>query len=357
MDVLPNECILQILHHFELPEKGRGPFDNPSAASLWSFLRSTNRARQLWSSNTTSILVGMQEKQYPQFLTLFGRVGRETQGQLSNLWSAVDTQHGRGMCGDDDYYMYASKSYRIRDHKGYNFFVVRALDGIARYMDGQFDVFRKANFDNFDGCHLFSEATVKRALVNLWRMGWEDPDYLRVRAAGTEMDATLEAASLAKLFCQEPEEVQSCIRELLLFVGKRIEQRFELEDQAKFWLDHYFERRAVDTDEERMEVIQWAWNAINATVLAATIIYGIDETVKVSLTWQDRTDSDLFIEARLTELYDLKIASKDDEDCGPAFKELEDHLQLREALNLGDIVPRSATEEFEIRRKYILPYR
>ena len=355
LDILPSECILQILHHFELPKQSRRPHDNPSTSSLWSFLNSTNRAKQLWLSNTTSILVGMQEKQYPEFLTLFGRVGRETEGQFSNLQCAVDTQHGRGMLEDADYYMHTSESYRNRNPKAYKFHVVRILGRIARCIDEQFDVFRKANFDNVDWCLQFSEATMKRALVTLWRMGWEDPNHSRWQASGTEMDATLKAAKLAKFFSQETEEVQSCIRELLFVVGKLTEQQFDLENQAKLWLDDYFERRAVDTDEERLEVIQWAWNAINATVLAGTIIYGIDEAVKGSMTSQDRTDFDIFIEARLGELYDLKIASKDDEDRGPAFRELEDHLQLREAMNLGDIVPRSATEEFELRRNYGLP--
>lgn len=344
LDVLPSECILQIMHHFELPEGTRRSFDNPSTPSLWSFLDSTNRAKQLWNENTTAILVGMQEKQYPQFLIPLGRVGRETERQLSNLQCAIETQHVRGMLEDDDYYMHFSKSYRIQAPKAYKFHVLRFLDGIARYIDEQFDVLRKANFDNVDGCRQFSEATVKKGLVNLWEMGWEDPDSLRLRASGTEMDATLGAASQAMLFSRETEEVQSCIRELLLFVGKRVERQFELQEQAQVWVDDYFVRRAVDTDEERLEVIRWAWNAINATVLAAMIIYG------GSMTSQDCTDSDIFIQARLVELYDLKIAAQEDEDCGPAFRELEDHSQLREALNLGDIMPRPATKEFEARR-------
>jgi len=80
------------------------------------------------------------------------------------------------------------------------------------------------------------------------------------------------------------------------------------------------------------------------------IIYGIDETLKGCMTSQNCTDSDLFIQARLVELYDLKIAARDDEDCGPAFRELQGHLQLREALSIGDIMPRPATEEFESRQ-------
>jgi len=357
LDVLPSECILQIMHHFELPGQTRGPLDNPSTSSLWSFLDSTNRAKQLWKRNTTSILVGMQEKQYPQFLTLLGRVGRETEGQLSNLRCAVETQHVRGMLEDDDYYMHFSKSYRIQAPKAYKLHVVRFLGGIARYIDEQFDVLRKANFDNVNGCRQFSEATVKKALVNLWRMGWEDPDYPRLRVFGTEMDATLEAASLAKLFSQEAEEIQCCIRELLLFAVKRVERQFELKDQAKLWVDDYFERRAVDTDEERLEVIRWAWNAINATVLAAMIIYGIDETLKGCMTSQNCTDSDIFIQARLVELYDLRIAARDDEDCGPAFRELQGHLQLRKALNIADIMPRPGTEDFESRRNLDLLFK
>lgn len=350
LDALPSECILQIMHHFELPGETRRSLDDPSTPSLWRFLNSTNRAKQLWNENTTSILVGMQEKQYPQFLTPLGRVGRETEWQLFSLQCAVETQHVRGMLEDDDYYMHLSNSYRIQAPKAYKLHVVRFLGGIARYIDEQFDVLRKAHFDNVDGCRQFSEATVKGALGKLWEMGWEDPGYLRLRGSGTEMDATLGAAGRAMVFSQETEEIQSCIRELLLFVGKRVERQFGLEEQAQLWVDDYFVRRAVDTDEERLEIIRWAWNAINATVLAAMIIYGIDEIVKGSMTSQDCTDSDLFIQTRLVELYDLKIAAEDDEDCGPAFRELEDHLQLREALNLGDIMPRPATEEFEARR-------
>jgi len=356
LDVLPNECILQILHHLNVPEQDRGPMDNPGTSSLLNFVGSMNRAKQLWNKNTSSILIGMQEKQYPHLLTLLGRVGHETEAQLSNLRCAVETQSQRGMLEDDDYYMHLTRAYRIQNPKAYKQHVVRFLGGIARFIDEQIHVLRRADFDNFGGCHQFSQATVKRALVRLWRMGWEDPDYPRLRALGTEMDATFEVASMVILFSEEPEEVQSCIRELLLFAGKRVEQQFELENQAKWWADDYFARRPVDTDEERLDVVRWARNAINATVLAAMLIYGFDDNLKGCMTDHGCTDAVLYLRTRLVELYDLKIAASEDEDCGPAFRELECHIQLREALNLGDIISYPITEELELRRNHGLPY-
>lgn len=356
LDVLPSECILQIMHHLNLPGKTREAADNPNTSSLWNFLDSMNRAKQLWNHNTSSILIGMQEKQYPQFLTLFGRVGRQTDEQLENLQCAVERQAVRGMLDDDDIYRYFNQSYRIRAPKEYKLHVVVFHGRIARFIDEQIRLLGKANFEKADGCRQFSEATVKRASVTIWRLEWEWPGYRRIRGYGTEMDAGLDVARLVDLFASEPEEVRSCIRELLLFVGRRAEQQFELEEQAKLWADDYFSRRPVETHEERLEIIRWAWNAINATVLAAMIIYGIDETLKGCMTSQDCTDADLFIRTRLVELYDLKIAARDDEDCGPAFVELEDHLQLREALSPWDIIPPAATEEFELRRNHGLPY-
>ena len=333
-DVLPHECMLLILHHLELPKR----LEDPETSSLWCFIRSMNRVNDLYNKHTRSILVGIQEQQYPQYLTtMFGKAGRQTEEQLQNLRCAIATQQlrsGRHDCDPETHWVLQRRSEAPQLH-GLHFGIF--LGHLSESVDHQLHQCRERGFGFVEWRHHLPTHSVKRALLTLWRMGWKKPDFHGQWAQGEEVQTKLDVAALISFFAQQPEEVRRCIRHLLLFVGKRVVIELGLEHDGKLWASAYCAEK-VATPEEALGVVQWLRTTINATVLMATIMHGIDNAIEMHMSLhQRRIDGSFSVVSRMDELYELKPVVDNGGSGGPLFDELDGHVQFAKVLQPYDI--------------------
>ena len=85
---LPNDVLLEIMRQLELTKY----LQHRDTSTLWSLLGSSDHISALWRNHRRSILTGMQEAQFPEYLSIFGRVGRQSEEQLHNLKCAIATR-------------------------------------------------------------------------------------------------------------------------------------------------------------------------------------------------------------------------------------------------------------------------
>lgn len=343
LDKLPSECILQVMYHMDLPKGIPTLPENPGTSALWNFIDSTRRAYRLWHGNMSSVLTGMQEKQYPQFLAMFGIVGRETEEQLHNLRCAIETQWVRGLIDDcNDWHQ--ARQCRIGNPQLYRLNILIFLDDMTRYLDGQLRVLQK---HGCNACHRFSKDTVERALLTLWRMGWRNPNRPGQWARGTYVDAKFDVDRLASLFHQQTVEVRSCIRKLLSFVRKQVHEDYDLEGLKDSWVCCLLALRPDATEEMESDIRQWVSSTVEATALVTTIIFGPDEALKMGTILEDQSDADRFMNYRFDELYEWKVDElttsllglTDSNDVPKVFEERESYLRLLKVLEASNTNP------------------
>ena len=359
LDVLPNECILQIMHHLELPKylPGEGPPETKDTSSLVDFIRSTKRVKDLWKKHASSILIGMEEKQYPEYLSMFGKMGHETEEQLQNLRCAIATERWwEGTKYDPE--VLDVLHLRRKVPRAHKLRCIMFLEGVAQTIEHQLCLCRMAGFGGFERRRRLSEDTVKRALVTLWRMGWKKLGYHERRDQrwpGRDVESCLEVAPLLAIFHEQPEEVRSCIKELLHYLGSTVAWHLDLEYNGKAWIADYCAEK-ITTEEEIQETKRWMRTTVNATILAAIITHSVEEALAIILDFPvPATYMDFSIRSRLDTIYALKPAVDNKLDGGVSFQELEGHVQVMNGMGAYDIFP-SEKETLAGRRTDGLPF-
>ena len=360
LDVLPNECILQIMHHLELPKylPGEGHPETKYTSSLVDFMGSTKRVKHLWKEHASSILIGMEEKQYPEYLGMFGKMGQETEEQLQNLRCAIATER-----------WWANKNYepevvdilhlRRELPRVHKLRCIMFLEGVAQTVEHQLCLCRKAGFGGFERRRRLSEDTVKRALLTLWRMGWKKPEYHERRDQrwpGSDVESCLEVAPLLAIFHEQPEEVRSCIKELLHYLGSTVAWRLDLEYNGNAWIADYCAEK-IATEEESQETTRWMRTTVNATVLAAIITHSVEEALAIISDFSvPATYMNFSIRSRLDTIYALKPAVDNKLGGGVFFQELEGHVQVMNGMGAYDIF-QNEREAMAGRRTDGLPFK
>ena len=344
LDVLPNECILQIMQHLELPKHlpGDGPPKTKYTSSLLDFISSTKRVEHLWKEHANSILIGMAEKQCPKYLGMFGKMGHETEEQFHNLRCAIASER---WWTDREYDPEVQDVFHLRREVPclYKLRCIMFLEGVARYIECQLWLCRIAGFGGFERRRCLTEDTWKRGLVTLWRMGWKKMGYQERRHQrwpGGDVESCLEVAPSLAIFHEQPEEVRSCIKELLHYLGSMVAWRLDLEYNGNAWTADYCAEK-IATAGENEETKRWMRRTVNATILAAIITHSVEEALAIILGFSVPLSYMGFsISSRLDTIYALKPAIDNKlDDGGVTFQELEDHVQVMNGIGAYDIFP------------------
>ena len=337
LDVLPDDCVLQIMHHLGL-SKDLLIIDSITS-SLLCFMKSTNRVNDLWNRRHRSILAGMQEKRYPQFLDMFGRVGQETDEQIRNLSWAITTESER--CAD-------ASGVWWRDPLGivhvreifphfYKLHMLNFLEHVTQTLEHHYTLCKEAGFKADQSRRKVSEHTTKRALLTLWTMSWIRVDFEGQGSERIAIEARPEVDNLLHLFERQPEEVRSCITDLLLFVGDRVGRGLQLESRGQLWAENYCKARDA-TSKETDEVQRWERTASNGVVVWTIILEGIGDAIKLGLRhYEPNYDVGDFILSTIDGVHDIKPAIDEGALGGHYSSEFERLVQLRKGLGNFDI--------------------
>lgn len=353
LDVLPNECILQIMHHLDIQNdiEAEKPFNSPSTSGLSCFRRSYSRFNELWEEHAHFVLVGMQEKQYPQYLEMFGRLGHETKEQIQNLRCAIASKWAQDWWrseneGDPErFVVMRTHMENLRLCKPNVMFWLGTLN---QTIEEDLRLCRMGGFGAVETQYSLSEHTVKKALVTLWRMGWKLPDSQGRWWQDTGFETRSDNDTNLHIFNSQSQEVHSCIRHLLLFAGDRLKRGLQLERDAQNWAYLYCSKKAT-TPEDMEELAEWVATMLSATLVKAVTTYGIGDALAITLGNEPDYDIGIFVLSSVENFYRMRPQIDKGFDSGLMFEELGGHVKLMKGLGAYDIF-RPAQTNFLRRR-------
>lgn len=260
LDRLNSDCLIVVMQHSKL------------APDLWNLLRVSQRCRKMWEEKQRSILIGMQETLYRDYLPIFGKFGSHSDEQMQNLKRAIAT---------DPSYQGASSACRAgflmpswRTDVSYQLAFVTYLQCLDRFFNRQ--VQRLHGPGNGDP---ISHQLTKDALLTLWRMSWVKPRADGMWPSPQQSDCSLDVELTSQLLNDQSSAVRSRIRDIIHTLSCNVQ--YDLDHMSltgKKWIhSQELEWSQGKWPLQPYDAHEWIEEAINATVMMAIVLGGTNE--------------------------------------------------------------------------------
>ena len=252
---LNNDCLRQIMHQSRL-----GP-------DLWNLLSVVGRCRAIWEGRERSILVGMQEERFSEYIELFGKIGYQSDKQLHSLASALATDAWKlraETCEPEKSFM----DLRKDDVRSYERSLVLYLDSTDAYFNDRVQLLHELG--SFESC---SQHVTKSALLALWQMGWSRRANGEWKSGGS-LGSSFLVDIVHKILSQQPELIRIRIREILHILASKIDQTSSISNDMKPWIEDR-EKFIRQAGLSHYNVSQWHQDAVNATIVMEIVLRGI----------------------------------------------------------------------------------
>ena len=324
---LNDDCLLQIMHHLELPEytcaqqqgrsqQGRSPFENMLEASI--------RMKRLYKANRKAVITGMQEKQFPEYLPIFGRVGSQSAETLDNLNLALIKQRW----SEDPFLVHPDQHCAREEPKCCG---VMCEDCFVRFLKTLADaISREAELVQCLGAtHHFCPNIVRRALVTLWRMGWFRLERKVYFMYERRIYIMMGGHAIWRIFQGQDRIVQDCLRNIIISLGGMIKRNLQLTLDCSGWALALSINNAILVPHAQQSYTNYACD-IDAAVLLTIIAYGAEAAFDMKGDWNDKAS-----------MYLGKLLNRFQHSSSHIIRlrcrELESYVQLAENLgfNLG----------------------
>ena len=272
LDRLNNDCLIQVMQQIR------------NLSDLRNLLLVSSRCRGIWEAVQRPLLVGMQRKQFPEYLEMFGGIGAQSDEQLQNLRCAIASESyrkgGKYKKNADPEETFLLK-HRETDVRLYE----RSLLGYLQHLDDFFN----NQVERLHAMGLFSRNSLritKYALLALWRIGWG-----RALANGL-FEAAHDVESIGRLLKDQAEEVQIRMRDIIHILSCKKEYGMGwMSTLGEHWIDvqEQYLKLTGQLHHQLDDRREWMDKAINASVMMLILARGTDEVIRSE---RDTTDED-----------------------------------------------------------------
>lgn len=272
LDRLNNDCLIQIMQQIR------------NLSDLRNLLLVSSRCRGIWEAVQRHVLVGMQRKQFPEYLEMFGAIGAQSNEQLQNLLWAIATEScrkGRKYNEDADPGEIFLLKHRETDVQLYECSLLAYLQHLDDFFNNQ--------VERLHGMGLFSRGTLritKYALLALWRIGWGRT--LENGLFGTAHDVE----SICRLLKDQAEEVRIRMRDIIHILScKKGNGIGWMSALGEHWVDaqEQYLKLTGQLHHQLVDRREWMDQAINASIMMLILARGTDEAIRSE---RDTTDED-----------------------------------------------------------------
>ena len=259
-DMLNDDCLLQIMKHTRL------------MPDLCNLLTVSHRCRGLWETCKGSIIRGIQHTQFPEYLELFGEIGRQSNEQVYNLLCAQVTEYFR--TGKPRSQPERQSFMRFYEHNAslyqQQFFVF--LEKLDDELNEQVK-----NLHEIIPFDTSSRQVTKAAVITLWRMGWKKPRRSGKWRSGPRMYPSFDLDLMNGLLEQQSEEVRERIESIVSILSHEIVDRSaDLCHCAWHWI-LYQEKHGQPL--VPYDARQWVAEALSGIIPMEIIFGGIDKAM------------------------------------------------------------------------------
>ena len=260
LHMLNDDCLLHLMQHTRL------------MPDLYKLLTVSNRCRGLWKACKGTIIRGIQRTQFPEYLELFGELGRQSNEQVYNLLCAQATE-----------YYQTDESYKEPERQSF----MRYYGHDASLYQQGFFVFLEKLDNGFNeqvtnlheslSSDSSSRHVTKAALITLWRMGRKRPRRNGKWIPGPRIYHSLDPDWMSGLLEQQSEEVRERIKWIMSTLSHDIVDRsVDLCHCAWHWIFHQEKQRQPL---EPYDPRQWVAEALSGIIPIEIIFEGIDKAM------------------------------------------------------------------------------
>ncbi|CAF9917741.1 MAG: hypothetical protein HETSPECPRED_003577 [Heterodermia speciosa] len=256
LERLNNDCLMYIMQHSRLD------------SGLWNLLEVSERCRVIWEEAERSILRGMQEQRFPDFIAMFGKVGCQSGAQLHNLASALATDAWK-LRAEVWEPQRCFLDMRKDDERLYEKSLILYLESTNDYFNDRVQLLHKLG--SFEPC---SRHVTKSAVLALWRIGWSrrgDREWV----PGGSLESSFTVGFVQDILNQQPEAVRLRVREILHILASKIDQTSRISSDMKPWVEDREKCVRQGMTLSLYNVSQWHEEAINATIVMEVVLRGI----------------------------------------------------------------------------------
>lgn len=322
LERLGNDCLIKIMHHSRLEP------------DLWNLLGVSGRCRAIWEDTERSILVGMQEEKFSDYIEMFGKIGSQSEKQLYNLRSALAT----------DAWKLRAETYepevsfvdlRKNNVKLYERSLILYLESTNDYFNDRVQLLHELG--SFESC---TQHVTKSAVLALWRIGWSRRENREWKPAGSR-GSTFMVDTVRKILGQQPDLVRLRIRDILHKLAGKIDQTLRLSSHMKPQVEDLEALMRQGRTRSVYDVSQWHEEAVNATIVMEIAFRGIGgaiDYVKEIDSENDAADKwgrvqcpRLLQSIRISRVsYDLEMALEDMD-----LRNLKNHVKIARELGVS----------------------
>ena len=262
LERLDIDCLFHIMHQSRL------------APDLWNLLSVSGKCRAIWETTNRSILVGMQEAKFSDYLAMFGKIGRQSDRQLHNLASALATDAWK-IRGETYEPERSFMDVRKIDVRLYERSLILYLESTNDYFNDRVKMLHE--LDNF-ASPSHSRYVTKRAVLALWRMGWSrrvNREWWPVGSLGSSLMLDV----VREILGQQPRRVRRRIRDILIHLANKIDKTSCISNDVMPWIED-----RANWLRHRMrfpyDVVQWHQQAIRVTIVMEIVSRGIGGAIE-----------------------------------------------------------------------------
>ena len=255
LERLNSDCLIEIMRQSSL-EPG-----------LWNLLSVSEKCRAIWKNAERSVLRGMQEERFSDYIEMFGKIGHQSNKQLQNLASALAADAWR-LRAEVREHEISFMDLRKDDERLYEKYLILYLEGTNNYFNDRVQMLHESG--KFKSC---SQHITKSAVLVLWRMGWSRGDDGDWEPAGS-LDSSVMVDMVREILSHQPEPVRLRIRDILHLLVYKIDKRWSISKDNKPWV----EDREKFIRQGRIppyNAAQWHKEAVNATIVREIVLRGI----------------------------------------------------------------------------------
>ncbi|KAL8794556.1 MAG: hypothetical protein Q9195_002891 [Heterodermia aff. obscurata] len=260
LERLDNYCLKHVMHHARLEP------------DLWNLLGVSERCRAIWEESERSILIGMQEEKFPDYIDLFGKIGSQNDTQLHNLASALATDawklHAETYEPERSFLDLREDNVRF-----YQRCLILYLESTDEYFNDRVQLLHELG--SFEPC---SQHVTKRAVLALWRIGWSRRGHHEWTPGGS-LGSSFTVAFVQDILNQQPGAVRSRIRDILHLLASKIDQTSKISSDMEPWVEDQEKHVRQGMALTFYNVSKWYEEAINATIVMEIVLRGIGGAV------------------------------------------------------------------------------
>ena len=271
LEGLKDDCLLEIMHHSKLQP------------DLWNLLRASGRCRTIWEKTQRSILIGMQEEKFPEYIEMFGKIGNQSRSQLRNLAKAL-ARDAWGLRAEIFEPEISFLDLREDNVRLYEKSLILYLESTDDYFNHRVQLLHELG--DFETC---SQQVTKSAVLALWEMGWSQRSNGEWRQAG-RIGSSFMVIIVSKILKPLPEPVRLRIRDILHILASRIYQTSGISSDMKPWVEDREECIRRGMTHSIYDAFRWHQEATNATIVMEIVFRGIGGAIEYVHEIDERQD-------------------------------------------------------------------